>query len=127
MFKTRREILCYMLGVFEGPISAIRAQQALRFWVEPVNEDRAGDWNEQQIAATELELALRLVDCGSKSWVRVRDLMGSGTVALSCARNGRSVIGGDLGARETDGRRWADIARENADAVANPAQRSMFA
>ena len=43
--------------------------------------------------------------------------MGSGTVALSCARNGRSVIGGDLGAREKDGRRWADIARERALAV----------
>ena len=53
--------------------------------------------------------------------------MGSGTVALSCARNGRSVIGGDLGARETDGKRWADIARENADAIANPAQRALFA
>ena len=75
MFKTRREILCYMLGVFEGPISGIRAQQALRFWVEPVDEDRAGDRNEQQITATELELALRLVDCGPKSWMRVRDLI----------------------------------------------------
>lgn len=53
--------------------------------------------------------------------------MGSGTVALSCARNGRSVIGGDLGARETDGRRWADIARERAEEVANPAQRPLFA
>ena len=49
--------------------------------------------------------------------------MGSGTVALSCARNGRSVIGGDLGERETDGKRWADIARERVDEMANPAQR----
>lgn len=40
--------------------------------------------------------------------------VGSGTVALSCARNGRNFIGGDLGARERDGRRWADIARERA-------------
>jgi hypothetical protein len=47
--------------------------------------------------------------------------MGSGTVALSCARNGRSVIGGDLGARETDGRRWADIAKERAESVTPPA------
>jgi len=53
--------------------------------------------------------------------------MGSGTVALSCARNGRRVIGGDLGARGTDGKRWADIARERAEEVANPAQRSLFA
>ena len=40
---------------------------------------------------------------------------------------GRSVIGGDIGSRETDGKRWADIARENADAIANPAQRALFA
>ena len=50
--------------------------------------------------------------------------MGSGTVALSCARNGRNVIGGDLGARETDGRRWADIAFERAMAIVDPAQGS---
>ena len=53
--------------------------------------------------------------------------MGSGTVALSCARNGRSVIGGDLGARDTDGRRWADIASERAKEEADPAQRPLFA
>jgi hypothetical protein len=52
--------------------------------------------------------------------------MGSGTVALSCARNGRSVIGGDLGARETDGRRWADIASERAQSTNKPAQSSLF-
>jgi hypothetical protein len=52
--------------------------------------------------------------------------VGSGTVALSCARNGRSVIGGDLGARESDGRRWADIAFERAMAIVDPAQRSLF-
>ena len=46
--------------------------------------------------------------------------MGSGTVALSCARNGRSVIGGDLGARETDGRRWADIAQERTVSASPP-------
>lgn len=52
---------------------------------------------------------------------------GSGTVAISCARHGRGFIGGDLGTRETDGRCWADIARERAEEVANPAQRSLFA
>ena len=52
--------------------------------------------------------------------------MGSGTVAISCARNGRSVIGGDLGARESDGRRWADIANERAMAIVDPAQGSLF-
>lgn len=52
--------------------------------------------------------------------------MGSGTVALSCARNGRNMIGGDLGARESDGRRWADIAFERAMAIVDPAQRPLF-
>ena len=46
--------------------------------------------------------------------------MGSGTVALACARNGRGVIGGDLGARETDGRRWADIAQERTVSASPP-------
>lgn len=47
--------------------------------------------------------------------------MGSGTVALSCARNGRSVIGGDLGVRAADGERWADIAKERAESLPQPA------
>lgn len=37
---------------------------------------------------------------------------GSGTVAISAAKHGRDFVGGDLGTRESDGRRWADIARE---------------
>lgn len=39
---------------------------------------------------------------------------GSGTVAISAAKHGRDFVGGDLGVRESDGRRWADIARERA-------------
>lgn len=39
---------------------------------------------------------------------------GSGTVAISAAEHGRGFIGGDLGTRESDGRRWADIALERA-------------
>ena len=35
--------------------------------------------------------------------------VGSGTVAFACHRHGRRFIGGDLGTRERDGRRWADI------------------
>jgi hypothetical protein len=34
---------------------------------------------------------------------------GSGTVAFSCHRHGRRFVGGDLGHRERDGRRWADV------------------
>jgi hypothetical protein len=35
--------------------------------------------------------------------------VGSGTVAFSCHRHGRRFVGGDLGTRERDGRRWANI------------------
>lgn len=35
--------------------------------------------------------------------------VGSGTVAFACHRHGRRFIGGDLGCRERDGRRWVDI------------------
>jgi len=51
---------------------------------------------------------------------------GSGTVAISCARNARCFIGGDLGVRQADGLRWADIAREEALAILDPAQQSLF-
>ncbi len=75
-----------------------------------------------------LRLALDVVACFCPpAGIACDPFMGSGTSAVACVTLGRSVIGGDLGARETDGRRWADIARENADAVANPAQRSLFA
>lgn len=43
---------------------------------------------------------------------------GSGTTGIVAARHGRSFIGGDLGAREKDGRRWADIGRERAEEAA---------
>lgn len=46
--------------------------------------------------------------------------VGSGTVALACHRHGRRFIGGDLGHRERDGRRWADVVREQL------AQESLF-
>ena len=44
--------------------------------------------------------------------------VGSGTTAITAARHGRSFVGGDLGARERDGARWADVARERAEAAA---------
>lgn len=39
---------------------------------------------------------------------------GSGTTGIAAAKYGRNFVGGDLGAREGDGRRWADIGRERA-------------
>lgn len=43
--------------------------------------------------------------------------VGSGTVAVSAVKAGRRFVGGDLGARESDGRKWAEIARERAEAA----------
>ena len=75
-----------------------------------------------------LRLALDVIACFCPlAGIACDPFMGSGTSAVACAMLGRSVIGGDLGAREADGKRWADIARDGADAVANPAQRSLFA
>lgn len=39
---------------------------------------------------------------------------GSGTTGTAAAKHGRSFVGGDLGARERDGARWADVGRERA-------------
>jgi DNA modification methylase len=59
------------------------------------------------------ELALAFVLCYSQPGDLVGDpLVGSGTVAIVANKHGRRFIGGDLGHRERDGRRWADVARE---------------
>lgn len=42
---------------------------------------------------------------------------GSGTTGIAAVTHGRSFVGGDLGARERDGRRWADIGRERANSA----------
>ena len=56
------------------------------------------------------DLADAFVLCYSQPGDLVGDpFVGSGTVAYSCHRHGRRFIGGDLGHRERDGRRWADI------------------
>jgi site-specific DNA-methyltransferase (adenine-specific) len=74
-----------------------------------------------------LRLALDVVACFSPEGGLVCDpFMGSGTSAVACAMLKRNVIGGDIGARESDGRRWADIALERAMAIVNPAQGSLF-
>jgi len=55
-------------------------------------------------------LADAFVLCYSQPGDLVGDpFVGSGTVAFSCHRHGRRFVGGDLGHRERDGRRWADI------------------
>jgi hypothetical protein len=58
-------------------------------------------------------LADAFVLCYSEPGSLVCDpFVGSGTVAFSCHRHGRRFIGGDLGHRERDGRRWADLVTE---------------
>jgi len=52
--------------------------------------------------------------------------VGSGTTAISAAKHGRRFVGGDLGARERDGLRWADIARERVMEIVDPAQQRLF-
>ena len=44
---------------------------------------------------------------------------GSGTTGIAAAKHSRSFVGGDLGARERDGARWADVGRERALAAAD--------
>lgn len=74
-----------------------------------------------------LRLALDVVACFSPKGGLVCDpFMGSGTSAVACAMLERNAIGGDLGARDSDGRRWADIALERAMAIVDPAQRNLF-
>ena len=73
-----------------------------------------------------LRLALDVVACFSPPAGVVCDpFMGAGTSAVACVRLGRRVIGGDAGARASDGRRWADIASEQAERAAKPPARPM--
>jgi DNA modification methylase len=61
-------------------------------------------------AAFSRELADAYALCYSPPGGLVGDpFVGSGTVAFACHRHGRRFIGGDLGTRQRDGLRWADI------------------
>jgi site-specific DNA-methyltransferase (adenine-specific) len=71
----------------------------------PIEADNRG-----HAAPFSRELADAYVLCYSPPGGLVGDpFVGSGTVAFACHRHGRRFIGGDLGTRERDGRRWADI------------------
>ncbi len=59
------------------------------------------------------DLADAYVLCYSPPGGLVGDpFVGSGTVAFSCHRHGRRFIGGDLGTRQRDGARWADVVND---------------
>jgi len=74
-----------------------------------------------------MRLADDVVQCFSPLDGLVCDpFLGSGTTAISAAKHGRRFVGGDLGARERDGRRWADIARERVMEIVDPAQQRLF-
>jgi DNA modification methylase len=65
------------------------------------------------VAAFTPSLADDYILCYSPPGGLVGDpFVGSGTVAFSCHRHGRRFIGGDLGHRERDGRRWADVVND---------------
>ena len=88
---------------------------------------------DQDLEATEhparfpARLADDVVRCFSPHGGLVCDpFIGSGTTAVSAARYGRGFVGGDIGARERDGRRWADIARDCVMEIVDPAQQSLF-
>lgn len=66
--------------------------------------------DQEHQAAFSRKLADAYVLCYSPKGGLVGDpFVGSGTVAFACHRHGRRFIGGDLGTRERDGRKWADI------------------
>jgi len=66
--------------------------------------------DKDHVAAFASSFADAYVLCYSPPGGLVGDpFVGSGTVAFACHRHGRRFIGGDLGTRERDGRKWADI------------------
>lgn len=78
-----------------------------------VGNIKAGDADREHHAPFHRTLADAYVLCYSPPDGLVCDpFVGSGTVALACHRHGRRFVGGDLGHRERDGRRWADIVNE---------------
>jgi hypothetical protein len=71
------------------------------------------DFDREHAAPFPAEFADAFVCCYSRPGEIVCDpFSGSGTVPFSCHRYGRRFIGGDLGHRERDGRRWADIVND---------------
>ena len=74
------------------------------------HHDNTNGVDHEHVAPFASTLADDYVLCYSPPGGLVGDpFVGSGTVAFACHRHGRRFIGGDLGTRERDGRRWADI------------------
>jgi hypothetical protein len=99
-----------------------RRRSSLKKWVQPdrrclstaeMHVNNQGTVDRDHAAPFASTLADDYVLCYSEPGSLVCDpFAGSGTVALSCHRHGRRFVGGDLGHRERDGRRWADIVDE---------------
>ena len=59
------------------------------------------------------KLARDIVVCFSAPDAVVCDpFLGAGTTMIAALEEGRRFIGGDLGARQTDGRPWVDVAAD---------------
>lgn len=72
-----------------------------------------GTIDQEHPAPFSRDLADAFVLCYSQPGDIVGDpFVGSGTVAERAHAHGRVFVGGDLGHRERDGRRWADITRD---------------
>jgi DNA modification methylase len=96
-------------GVRTVPRGTVADRRCLNTAERHLTHDSDGE-HEAPFAST---LADDYVLCYSPPGGIVGDpFVGSGTVAYSCHRHGRRFIGGDLGIRQRDGRRWADIVND---------------
>lgn len=85
-------------------------QEASRCLSTAIASSSSGTLDREHPAPFSSDLADPFVLCYSQPDDLVCDpFVGSGTVAFSCHRHGRRFVGGDLGHRERDGRRWADV------------------
>ncbi len=100
-------------GGVQGDSRCLRSME--RWQVNAATTDR------EHPAPFSSDFADAMVLCYAHPGALVGDpFVGCGTVALSCRYHGRRFIGGDLGHRQRDGRRWADIVNDKT------AQRGLF-
>lgn len=91
------------------PRGTVKDRRALNTCERHLTQGADGD-HEAPFAAT---LADDYVLCYAPPGGLVGDpFVGSGTVAFACHRHSRRFIGGDLGIRQRDGRRWADVVND---------------
>lgn len=110
--RGRREAKYYTQGEHRQLTTAITAVST-----GPAFNRSAAD-REHQAPATHHIASVQILSYSPPNGLVCDPFNGSGTTGIAAARHGRSFVGGDLGAREKDGRRWADIGRERAEEAA---------